>query len=319
MSKRLYIIIVRALLRLPLPKRLRTTLLWPLTSRVLGVDFNETMTLASGITMHSYLGDHLGREMLFYGHRQRYFWEPETCRLIAQLVKDARLAIVAGAHIGLLALETRAAMQNQDSQTVTFEPIRDLYETTRGNIALNSATLPNITVEHSAIGDTNGTISMISDRIRSSVTTDVQHANATTVPITTLDTYLTSKCLGIPDFILLDIEGHELPALRGLQKTLSHNPPRDIIYEIAHPVQTLANAEEIWEFLASFGYEQFVIHDYYDAAEIPVHNPNIVSVTAIRDADFTLFTTLRYFNVWATRRSPEEISLIVNLQPAILR
>jgi FkbM family methyltransferase len=180
--------------------------------------------------------DHLGRLALFYGKRAPYFWEPTTMRLMEHLLANASQAIIAGSHIALTALYARKAMSRTKGAVHTFEPIDHLCELSKKNISLNQS-LGQIFIHKAALGDTDGTVTMVRDRIRSHVIASQHENNGDTeiVPITTIDSYCKLHEIDTLDLVLLDIEGYEYQALQGMKHILSTKPPQDIIYEISYP------------------------------------------------------------------------------------
>lgn len=74
------------------------------------------------------------------------------------------------------------------------------------------------------------------------------------VEVTTLDDYLASRKLDAPvRFVKCDVEGHELPALRGSARTLANDRP-DVLFEC----HDAANPDcSVFSFLRSLDYEGF--------------------------------------------------------------
>jgi hypothetical protein len=73
------------------------------------------------------------------------------------------------------------------------------------------------------------------------------------VNVTTLDSFFASQDRG-PDFLKIDVEGHELAVLEGAQQTLqSHRPAILIECESRH--RSDGNVDPVFNLLRSHGYE----------------------------------------------------------------
>ncbi|HYD84541.1 MAG TPA: FkbM family methyltransferase, partial [Opitutus sp.] len=124
--------------------------------------------------------------------------------------------VIVGVHVGavLVPLAKRAA------RVIGFEPNPPTYKLARLNLLLNE--IGNTTLEHLAIGAGSGTVSIVNNPINTgnasiSITTT---AGSTTIPLTSLDLYCPAKGIDSIDLLIIDIEGHELHALRGADQTL---------------------------------------------------------------------------------------------------
>lgn len=292
---------------LPVPEKLRDFLMWPLSSRLLGMYYNEPIALAAGFTLHSHMEDQLGRLAMFYGRSYPYFWEPVTTLLVEELLANGNQAILAGSHVGLMALYAKKAVTSQGS-VHTFEPIKHLFEISKLNFALNQD-LGKITITHAALGAEPATLTMTSQNLRSKVV-EAGSTDETTeeVVVTTIDTYCQEKNITSLDLVLLDVEGYELPALKGMQQLLSQKPPRDLIYEISFPSKSgLESAKAIQDFLTPFGYRFYIIEDVYDVTELKSKIPETKLTPATAEA-YEAHRNHQYFNMFATLRSAEEIA-----------
>lgn len=76
-----------------------------------------------------------------------------------------------------------------------------------------------------------------------------------------------------PDVITMDIEGAELLALRGAQKTLETFRP--LVYVSVHPDDFMApygyNQADLWEFVAGLGYEPYLIAEDHELHALLFH------------------------------------------------
>jgi FkbM family methyltransferase len=96
--------------------------------------------------------------------------------------------------------------------------------------------LENVTLVNTAVSDKPGTLEFFecewfsagSFVKESTIAADV-HVGAVTVPAITIDELVTQQGLERVDLIKIDIEGHELPALRGARATLERFRPSAIV------------------------------------------------------------------------------------------
>ena len=81
------------------------------------------------------------------------------------------------------------------------------------------------------------------------------------MPIVRLDDYVQENGIPAPDWIKIDIEGMELPALRGAEQILRSSHPT-IICEINHLSGRYGSkVSELIGYLGSLGYSMFALED----------------------------------------------------------
>jgi len=276
------------------------------------MSYDKPIHLVSGIALASHMEDQLGRLAIFYGRSYPYFWEPVTTRLIQELLKEGQTALLAGSHVGLMALYARKAMLDT-AIVYTFEPISHLYQISARNFTRNKD-LGTIILENKALGEINTTVQMQSYNLRSKIIEgeirdDVESEE---VAVVTIDSYCHKKNIPKLDLVLLDVEGYELNALKGMEKLLSTNPPRDIVYEISFPKKdNLQAAHAIETYLKPFGYNFYIIEDVYDVMQLDKKVPNIVTTPATTQS-YEDHRNHQYFNMFATLRSQPEVAEIQN-------
>lgn len=315
--KKIYIRVISFFFRTAKPRMsIRDLFMWPLASRILGKEYQKIVPLDAGFKIHAYMGDHLGRLSIFYGKKLRYFWEPSTTQLVERLSTEAKSILVAGSHIGLMVLHARSH-SDKNTPVHTFEPIRHLYERSILNFNLNT-NLGEIHIENMALGDSAGVATMTNDRLRSRILNDNQKTQLETekVTVTTIDSYIEHEHIKPFDLILLDIEGYEEKALRGMEKLLEKTPPKDLIYEISHPSKdNLDAAYKIQNYLEKFGYRFYIIDDVSDPIYMNLSaSENVTLVEAPHVSVYEQFRRRRYFNVYATQRAVSDIPFIAEKQ-----
>lgn len=135
------------------------------------------------------------------------------------------LFIDAGANLGLytIDLNRRCALK----ETIAFEPLPSNYNQLCGNIFANDLS-DRVTVERSALSDSDGTATI---RIDSSFTihstlekfaeSNPKFDKAITVPLMRFDTRYPYENRRV--FVKMDVEGHEVSALHGMEQLLRRN------------------------------------------------------------------------------------------------
>jgi FkbM family methyltransferase len=136
------------------------------------------------------------------------------------------------------------------------------------NLRLNGR--GNVRVRNLAVGEAPGSITLLSDplmpggtsgdptvagQIKGSSTT----ATAVQVPVVTLDQDIAAAQLPPPALIKIDIEGMELPALKGMADTLrQHHPELYMEMHGATMDHKDANVRAIVDFVLSLGYRELL-------------------------------------------------------------
>lgn len=108
-----------------------------------------------------------------------------------------------------------------------FDPNPAIVERMRTNVALNG--LDNVTTHTVGLGNAPSTLHLHVNRegnIGASFLSDRPADDALAVPIATGDDLLLRQAVsGKIDLLKIDVEGHELPALQGLAKTIARHRP----------------------------------------------------------------------------------------------
>lgn len=154
---------------------------------------------------------------------------PELTFMSRLNLKDAVVYDV-GAFEGILTL----FFSRQAKRVVAYEPNPASYRRLLENVRLNN--VGNVTVRNLAVGDHEDSITIIYDRLMpggatgdSKVGEQISDTSRRTrsikVDVAPLDLDILRSDLPAPDFIKVDIEGMELPALQGMRQTLSRYHP----------------------------------------------------------------------------------------------
>ena len=169
-----------------------------------------------------------------------------------------------GAFQGIMTL----FFARQAKTVVSYEPHPASYRRVLENIEING--LGNVIVLNRAVGDRDGTLTITYDpllqgaasgasSIRAQIAQSPRSAVSLVVPMVRLDADIARDQLPPPDFIKIDIEGMEFPALEGMKDTLLRcRPALYVEMHGATDVEKEVNARCVIELLAEAGYPDFL-------------------------------------------------------------
>ncbi|HVL68580.1 MAG TPA: FkbM family methyltransferase [Vicinamibacterales bacterium] len=181
-------------------------------------------------------------------------------RFLRSLDLAGKVVYEVGAFQGILTL----FFSSRAKEVIAYEPNPPSYQRVLQNLRLNDR--QNVRVRNLAVGDRPGTLTLLCDPLMPGGTTGDPEvarqisgssaaATAVTVPVVTLDQDIAAAQLPPPDFVKIDIEGMELPALRGMEGTLRRHAPE--LYLEMHGATMEdkdRNVRGIVEFVTALGY-----------------------------------------------------------------
>ena len=143
-----------------------------------------------------------------------------------------------------------------------FEPVGPNRECLEANLALNACR--NVIVNTVALGENAGRLPMFLPRHGVSASLRPHGALASCerieTEVTTLDAYVAAAGISRVDFLKADIEGGELPLLRGGLDTLRKFKPMLMLDVQAHSTELfVSEPEDIFTLLAGLGYVAYTI------------------------------------------------------------
>ena len=185
-------------------------------------------------------------------------------RFLRALDLSGKVVYEIGAFQGILTL----FFSSRAKEVIAYEPNPPSYQRVLQNLRLNGRN--NVRVRHLAVGELEGSLTLLSDPLMPGGTSgdpvvagqirDSATAQSVTVPVVTLDGDIRGARLPRPDLIKIDIEGMELPALRGMSAILrTHHPELYLEMHGADLQQKSANVRNIVEFLTGLGYD-YILH-----------------------------------------------------------
>ncbi|MBI3273482.1 MAG: FkbM family methyltransferase [Planctomycetes bacterium] len=171
---------------------------------------------ADGIKFHLDLQERQQREIYLYG-----YYEANTVRWVRHLLKPRSTFVDGGANLGQYSL--LAARLGRDVDVHAFEPLSSTRALLEEHVRLNAA---RVRVVELALLDCAGEMEILfSTDVTNIGRPSLFHRRPETdraerIRTIALDEYAERAKLGRVDFLKLDIEGAELPALRGARGLL---------------------------------------------------------------------------------------------------
>lgn len=204
------------------------------------------------------LSDHMQRRIFWMGYYSR-----EVVALLDKLVQPGMVVLDVGANIGEISLVC-AKRVGRAGSVISFEPMEEIADALQQNIDRNR--LEQVTVVRAGLSDKAATGVPIYASCGQGARGDEhsglgslygvsKDAPAQFIEVTTLDAYLAQSPVAKVDLIKVDIEGAELPFLRGAEQTLRRYRPR-LIVEVQDKSAAAAGyaASDILDYLSGLGY-----------------------------------------------------------------
>ncbi len=186
-----------------------------------------------------------------------------------KLVRKAEIVVDVGANTGLYSLF--ASLHNPDLQIYAFEPIQRNVQKLLHNAAINQFT--NIEVIPKAASDVSGTAVIYAPDTDVSTTSTLNPAVAAErslaadrIEIETirLDEFIEEKKLRKIDLIKIDVEGFEVPVIKGLGRYLAEFKPTILV-----EVRMEENGRLMNELIEGLDYLVFDIDEQNDPRPVP--------------------------------------------------
>lgn len=198
---------------------------------------------------------------LFY--EAHLYERPEQLVLWSQL-KTGSTFIDVGAHIGFYTL-LAAKRVGPEGRVFSFEPDPDTYARLARNVKANPELAPRIRLFEFAASDSVGVARLFRTSLGNmggNTLAATGDAPAMPVKTTTLDQIFSKEALDPGRAVVkIDVEGHEIRALRGFRETLSGKAKPVLVVEAAdqHLRRAGASSEQLVQELEALDYRLFEI------------------------------------------------------------
>ncbi len=187
-------------------------------------------------------------------------WEPHSLKIWMELSKISNVIMDIGANTGIYSLISKTV--NPESKVFSFEPIPRIYHRLVDNCNINHF---DIAYNNIAISDKDGK-SVIYDLpiehhyLASLNKSELLHQTKKPleIPITTnkLSSFIEKKGLQNIDLMKIDVEGHEVEVLLGMEKYLKEYQPNILI-----EIKSIELAVKIQELVEDIDYVYFDINE----------------------------------------------------------
>jgi FkbM family methyltransferase len=182
--------------------------------------------------------------------------EPEM-DVVCNLVPENGTAIDVGANFGLYT-HYLARRVGPRGRVVAFEPMAATYDVLTNNVKRHGLT--QVTLHRAAVSDVAGTVTMElpeyaaggSNFYEARIRNDAEGESVAAVRLD--DLLLEERRI---DFLKMDVEGHEGPALRGTMQTLRKHCPALMIEVSGNPDVRSSEAARLIESLEALGYQTY--------------------------------------------------------------
>lgn len=181
-------------------------------------------------------------------HRRATEASENTHKRVLDILKRGDTVFDCGANEGFMSV-LYAAKVGPTGKVVAFEPEPKNCEIIRKNAEING--LNNIVIVQKALSDIVGTTSFAAEMVQSPDRAGI------TVEMDMLDNYAHMPC----DFIKIDVEGYELPVIRGAHKILDKGPAIELEMHLSKTTGIHMrtrygfNPDDIYRILWDHGYE----------------------------------------------------------------
>jgi FkbM family methyltransferase len=184
-----------------------------------------------------------------------------------RLMKPGGVFVDVGANIGYLSA-IAAGIVGKQGQVHCFEPVPTYFERLERLVELNPG--HSITINRRAAGETTGDCTIYVTRepgqntIVPGYKSGPEIISTLKVPVVRLDSYLAERKINRISLLKIDVEGFELPVLKGLKNFLEGSKQRPaIICEIAPRAYSLIGRtiSELSDYMETYGYGAYDLID----------------------------------------------------------
>lgn len=152
--------------------------------------------------------------------------DPEEQEALSKLLKPGQTAYDVGANVGFFAVMA-AKFVGPEGKVYAFEPVPSCVEKIKKNAALNGFT--QIETIEAGVSSVPGSAQLYVTGVsaHSSLIDAPNRRDSDTIEIelTTIDEFLRQGDRRPPNFVMIDVEGAEIHALRGMHETLERHLP----------------------------------------------------------------------------------------------
>lgn len=218
----------------------------------------------NGIVFNVDISTYLGRLLYWRGAHE---WGPIMA--LRKIIKNGFICIDVGANQGEYTL-WMAKLSGTNGRVISFEPLTKMFKQLSENIALNKSMANRIIPVQKGLSETESELPIYSvnadnkfadnEGMPSIFPTNSKNTFIENISLSTLDIELNKLNIQKVDFIKIDVEGAELPVLKGAINTLSKFKPI-LLIEFNESTFNAAgySSNDIFNFLKQFGYKFYMV------------------------------------------------------------
>ena len=195
-----------------------------------------------------------------------------------------------GAHIGIHSLHFSRAV-GETGRVVSFEPNPESYRVLVSHLRANS--VRNVKALNLGLGSAKAERALLyrsrfrgTGTVEPSIQRDMQRhgrgLGSVRVRLDTLDNCMKTYCLPHPDFVKIDVEGHEYEVLQGMEHICRRSRP-SLLIEIhgANPVLKMQNSARLLRLLRTMEYRALHIESKRWLNPVPDPCPSVGHILAM--------------------------------------
>jgi FkbM family methyltransferase len=208
---------------------------------------------------------------LWRAYRYRWRVDPAELRFVGEQLRPGQIAVDAGCHKGAYTYWMRRHV-GPTGRVWAFEPQPSQVNYLRRTLA--AMQYQNVTLVPQALSDRPGRLQLYLPAGPGATThgatlsqrkANSENCRTVEVDVTSLDTVFADEPRG-PDFVKIDVEGHELAVLEGARETLARSRPALLVEsEARHRAD--GQVQPVFEILRGLGY---VGHFYFGGRAVPL-------------------------------------------------
>lgn len=256
--------------KLPRNRSLREELTGPMADALYKSAGVQQKSLKDGTKFNFVYRSKIARDLILSeDEKPDHVFEPQTTKLFLHLAKSAKNIVIGGAYAGDHAIPGAKVVSKNKGVVHGFEPSDEQRKLLVQNARINNVS-KNVKAVSQGMWDKDKiTLQLVGDDAFAHAVPLKGKAGkgAITFPATSIEAYAKKNNIEQIDLILMDIEGSELPALKGAQKFLKQpvGQAPDIIFEVHRYYvdwsKGLENSD-IVKFLRKFGYHVYAVRDF---------------------------------------------------------
>jgi FkbM family methyltransferase len=193
-----------------------------------------------------------------------YYEKPETDMWV-KLCKNSRIIVDIGANVGYYSILAAKSTRDRNNIIYAFEPVKHTFSSLKKNIGLNN--LSTIKPFNLALSEEEGQLQIHVNAKEnwglSSVHRQMDELGSIELSnAVNFDSFYNKMDSHSIDLIKIDVEGHELHILKGMEKSIDKYKPI-VLVEVNDTVlkHTSTTKEDIYDYFWRRDYSSYIIHE----------------------------------------------------------